>query len=108
MAALLIYGDTERSAALRHEVPLAIGDPFLFIENGGPPLIVTNPLERERIARALPGAELVMMNELGFLELVRGGMSRHEAELEVTARAVTRAGLRAALVPPELPIAVAD
>src|SRR3954468_12708835 len=108
MAALLIYGDTERSAALRHEVPLAIGDPFLFIENGGRPLIVTNPLERERIARALPDAELVMMNELGFLELIRGGMSRDEAELEVIARAVTRAGLRAASVPPELPVAVAD
>ena len=28
--ALLIYGDTERNAALRHELPIAIGDPFLF------------------------------------------------------------------------------
>ncbi len=27
---LLIYGDTERNAALRHELPLAIGDPLLF------------------------------------------------------------------------------
>jgi Xaa-Pro aminopeptidase len=108
MPALLIYGDTERSATLRHEVPLAIGDPFLFIQSDGAPLIVTNPLERERIARALPDAELVMMNELGFLELVRGGMSRADAELEVVARAVRRAGVEAAAVPPELPVAVAD
>src|SRR3954451_23574198 len=108
VAALLIYGDTERSAAMRHEVPLAIGDPFLFIQNDGAPLIVTNPLERERIARALPDAELVMMNELGFLDLIRGGMARDEAELEVVARACARAGVRAASVPPELPVAVAD
>jgi Xaa-Pro aminopeptidase len=108
MTALLIYGDTERSAALRHEVPLAIGDPFLFIQNEGAPVILTNALERERIARALPDAELVLMNELGFFELIRGGMSRDEAELEVVARAVTHARVRAASVPPELPVAVAD
>src|SRR5947199_5593261 len=108
MAALLIYGDTERSATMRHEVPLAIGDPFLFIQNEGAPLIVTNPLERERIARALPDAELVLMNELGFLDLIRGGMTRPEAELEVVARAVERAGGGTFAVPPELPVAVAD
>jgi len=108
VSALLIYGDTERSATLRHEVPLTIGDPFLFVQNEGAPVIVTNPLERERIARALPDAELVMVNELGFLDLIRGGMSRPDAELEVVARAVRRAGLEAAVVPPELPVAVAD
>ncbi len=30
MPDLLLYGDTERSAALRHEIPIAIGDPFLY------------------------------------------------------------------------------
>jgi Xaa-Pro aminopeptidase len=110
MAAILIYGDTERSATLRHEVPLAIGDPFLFVarDGGAAPLIVTNPLERDRIARALPDAELVLMNELGFLDLIRGGMARDEAELEVVSRAVARAEVRSAAVPPELPVAVAD
>ena len=27
--ALLVYADTERSPAMRHEIPIAIGDPFL-------------------------------------------------------------------------------
>jgi Xaa-Pro aminopeptidase len=108
--AFLIYGDTERSAALRHEVPLVIGDPFLLLHvDGAPgPLIMTNVLERERIAGALPDADLVLMNELGFLDLIRGGMPRPEAELEVVARAVERAGAREFAVPPELPVAVAD
>ena len=108
MGALLIYGDTERSATLRHEVPVAIGDPFLLVQNDGAPLILTNSLERDRIARAVPDAELVLMNELGFFDLIRGGMARDEAELEVVSRAVARAGVRAASVPPELPVAVAD
>jgi Xaa-Pro aminopeptidase len=109
VSALIIYGDTERSAAMRHEVPLSIGDPFLFIgRNGAPPLIMTNALESERIARALPDAELVQMNELGYLDLIRGGMHRDEAELVVVTRAVEHAGVSAALVPPDLPVAVAD
>ena len=35
MRGLLLYGDTERSAALRHEIPVPIGDAFLFAEAGG-------------------------------------------------------------------------
>ena len=109
MDALLIYGDTERSAALRHEVPIAIGDPFLFIgRNGSAPLIMTNALEHDRIALVLPEAELVMMNELGFIDMIRDGMPRDEAELEVVSRAVSRAGVSGGAVPPELPVAVAD
>jgi Xaa-Pro aminopeptidase len=109
VSAFLIYGDTERSAALRHELPVSIGDPFLLVQaDGAAPLIMTNPLEHERIARVLPDAELVLMNELGFLDLIRGGMSRAEAELEVVARALKRAGGTEYAVPPELPVAVAD
>lgn len=90
-------------------MPLAIGDPFLFIDrNSAPPLILTNALEADRIARVLPDAELVLMNELGYLDMIRGGTPRSEAELEVVARAVERAGVRAALVPFDLPVAVAD
>ena len=33
--AVLIYGDTVRSREMRHEVPLAIPDPFLYIEQNG-------------------------------------------------------------------------
>jgi Xaa-Pro aminopeptidase len=109
MTALLIYGDTERSAALRHEVPLSIGDPFLWIgRDGGAPLIVTTVLESARIARVVPDAELVQMNDLGYVELVRAGMPRDDAELEVVSRAVDRAGVGELSVPPELPVAVAD
>jgi Xaa-Pro aminopeptidase len=106
--AILIYGDTERSPTLRHEVPLAIGDPFLFIQEDGPPTIMTNSLEKSRIERALPGARLLLMEELGIRDLIKDGMPREDATLEVISRAVDRAGITAASVPPEFPLAVAD
>jgi Xaa-Pro aminopeptidase len=109
MPALLLYGDTGRSAALRHEVPLEIIDPFLFVaRDGGPPFVLTNALERSRIAEVVPGAELALVDELGLFELLADGVPRNEAELEVVLRAVQRAGVRDGLVPPEFPVGVAD
>jgi Xaa-Pro aminopeptidase len=108
MPAILLYGDTVRYASLRHEVPLVIIDPFLFVERDGQVFVQTSALERARIAEALPDAEIVLGDQLGLFELIGEGMSRDEAELEVVARAVRAWDVTAALVPPDLPVAVAD
>ena len=108
MTALLMHGDTERSAALRHEVPVAIGDPFLFAEVGGRPYVVTSSLEAARVQEALPEAEVVDYAELGFHELLQGEATRAEVELELAVRGVQRIGLHEAVVPGDFPLAVAD
>ena len=108
MSDVLIYGDTTRSAAMRHEVPLAIVDPFLYMERDGRRIILTNDLERARIAAVVPDAELLGNGELGFYDLLEAGLSRADAGLEVIARAVARAGVTRARVPGTLPVAVAD
>ena len=108
MSGVLLHGPTVGSPALRHEVPLAIIDPFTYLETDGRAVIVTNALERARIAAVRPDAELLGIDELGLFDLVAAAMPRHLAELEVISRAVARAGLRSARVPPELPVAVAD
>jgi Xaa-Pro aminopeptidase len=105
---VLIYADTERSATLRHEIPLAIGDPFLYVEADGRRVVLTNSLERDRLARAVPDLELVLGDELGLDDLVGEGMPRHEIELELAARLCRRVDLRTAVVPPELPVVLAD
>ena len=105
---LLIYADTERSPTMRHEIPLVIGDPFLYVEAGGRRVALTNVLERERIARAVPDVELVVGEELGRDDLIAAGMPREEIALELCARLCGRLGLRTAAVPPELPVALAD
>jgi Xaa-Pro aminopeptidase len=105
---LLLYADTERSAALRHEVPVAVGDPFLLAETAGGTTIVTSILDREVLAAARPDAELIGTDELGFHELLRSGRTRHDVMTELVARAVARLGLRAAAVPADFPVAIAD
>jgi Xaa-Pro aminopeptidase len=108
MRGLLLYGDTERSAALRHEIPIAIGDAFLFAEVDGQAYIVTSRLEIGRLARALPDAKLFDYFELGYKELVESGLSRAEASREVEARAVHEIGIEEAIVAAEFPLALAD
>jgi Xaa-Pro aminopeptidase len=106
--ALLIYADTERSAAMRHEIPIAIGDPFLYVERDGRRVVLTNSLERDRLARAVPDVELVLTDEVGRDELIAAGLPGHEIALEVCARLCARLELRTAAVPPELPVSLAD
>lgn len=106
--AVLIYGDSVRSPALRHEVPIAIGDAFLYLETDGRRAVVTNVLEVDRIAAAAPDVERLLLSELGSDELIAQGLSYEKIDREVAVRAVERLGIRAAIVPPEFPVAMAD
>ena len=108
MRGLLLYGDTERSAALRHEIPITIGDPFLFAEADGRTYVLTSRVEKGRLERALPEAELLDYFELGYKDLVESGLSRAEASREVEARAVLKIGIKDAIVPADFPLALAD
>jgi Xaa-Pro aminopeptidase len=105
---LLFYGDTERSAGMRHELPLSIGDPFLLGIVGGRMQVMASMLERTRIAAAAPDAVLHDIADLGFYELLESGISRHELDLELASRAAAAMGVSEAVVDPGLPIAVAD
>ena len=105
---ILIYGDTLTSPALRHEVPISIGDPFLYLESDGRRTVLTNALEDERIARDVPDIERLLEDHLGRDELIGSGLSRGEIEREVCVRAVDRLGITQAVVPPDFPLALAD
>ena len=108
MPALLLFGDTERSAALRHELPLAIIDPLLFAEVDGRRVVLSSGLESDRIKRALPDAEVLDYFALGWKDLVDGGMSFAEAERETVVRAVRRIGIEEAVVPGDFPLGLGD
>jgi Xaa-Pro aminopeptidase len=105
---ILIYGDTVTSPALRHEVPISIGDPFLYLESDGRRAVLTNALEDERIARDAPEIERLLEDHLGRDELIGSGLSRGAIEREVCVRAVELLGIKQAVVPPDFPIALAD
>jgi Xaa-Pro aminopeptidase len=108
MRGVLLHGDTERSAALRHELPIAIIDPVLFAEADGRRYVLTSHLEADRVRRALPDAELLDYIKLGFREFVQQGMSWGEAGRETEARAVKEIGLDEAIVPGDFPLGLGD
>ena len=105
---VLIDADTIRSPELRHEIPAAILDPFLYGERDGKAFAATSALDAANIAKARPELEQVdVMSELGLRELITGGMSRGEALLEVRARACEAFGITEAVVPATFPLATA-
>lgn len=108
MADVLLYSDTERSAALRHELPIAITDPFGYAEVDGKATIMISSLDQERAAAARPDAAIVEWSDVGFHELLESGMPRDQMLLELLSRAVAKIGLKDALVDPDFPLAVAD
>jgi Xaa-Pro aminopeptidase len=108
VATILIYGDTVRYPSMRHEVPLEIIDPFLFVERDEKAFVLSNSLEAERIAGALPDAELLVADDLGLFEMLADGMPRDEAELAVLIRALRRWEIARVVVPSDLPVAIAD
>ena len=73
MTTILLYGDTVRSAALRHEVPLEIVDPFLYVARGDEALVLTNGLELARIQATLPRALVQLRDGFGWFELLERG-----------------------------------
>lgn len=105
---VLIHGDTHRSAALRHELPLGILDPFSYFEVNGRRVVVIAAMEADRIQEAAPGVEIVDPYELGLDEMIARGLRWHDIDTELCARAAARLGAGRLVVPAELPVAVAD
>ena len=62
---LLIWGDTESSPELRHEVPVDTGDPFLYLESDGRRAWSSPTRSGARIAGAAPDLERLLIDELG-------------------------------------------
>src|SRR5690349_24454209 len=108
MATVLSYGDTERSPAMRHELPVGIGDGFLLAVVDGRLHVAVSNLERERVARAAPDAVLHDFADLGLYELLDSGMSFAEIDVELASRAAAAIGIAEATVDPEMPVVIAD
>jgi Xaa-Pro aminopeptidase len=105
---VLIHGDTVSSAALRHELPLGIIDPFSYFERDGRRVAVIASMEAGRVKEAAPDVEVIDPYSLGLDELIAQGMHWHELEPELCLRAAQRLGARRLVVPGSLGLAVAD
>jgi Xaa-Pro aminopeptidase len=104
---VLIYADTFRSPELRHEVPVGVADPFLYVERDGARHVVVSAFE---IPLLEPGGDYVLhpLEEFGIDELRRSGVGSHEMFDELVLRAVRALGVERAVVPGDFPLLLAD
>jgi Xaa-Pro aminopeptidase len=107
VADVLIYGDTIRSPELRHEVPVPVPDPFLYVERNGSRYVFVGSLEIPRI-QEIDGLQTVPLEELDIDELYSRGLPWYEAERELVLRACRKIGLEDAITPREFPLDTAD
>jgi Xaa-Pro aminopeptidase len=108
VSAVVIFADTLRSPELRHELPLSVPDPLLYVEHDGFRAVVASAFELQRIKDAAPDVETFAPDHFGIDELLRSGLSFDEAGLEVAVRALNRFGVTSAAVPWAFPLELAD
>jgi Xaa-Pro aminopeptidase len=105
---VLIVADTVRSPELRHEVPLAVPDPFLYAETAGRRAVVVSSLEAGRIRDLGTDLEVLTLEDVGVDELLKRGLDQYEVDLELSLRACRELGLEAAVTPNGFPLGLAD
>jgi Xaa-Pro aminopeptidase len=103
---VLIYADTIRSPELRHEVPVAVPDAFLYFERNGTRTAVVSSFEVDRVREV--GVEAHPYEDFGWDELIAKGLPREELDLELSLRAVKEWGVSKAVVPGSFPLELAD
>jgi Xaa-Pro aminopeptidase len=107
MSDVLILADTVRSPEMRHEVPVVVPDPFLYLERDGERHVAISPLEAERVG-GHDGIQAHPYETFGWDDLVAQGMPMEEVELETWVRAAKEIGISKAIVPPSFPLELAD
>jgi Xaa-Pro aminopeptidase len=105
---VLIFADSVVSSEMRHEVPVLVPDPFLYVEKeDGKRYTASTSFEVERIAEA--GIEAHPWEDFGYDELLEQGEPREKITwLHINLNACREFGVEAAVVPRTFPVLVAD
>lgn len=93
---------------LRHEIPVAIGDPFAYAEVGGRRFVAVHTLERDNVLAAAPDVEIKALEGYRPEELVAAGHDLYAIWPEVCARFTADVGIERALVPETFPLVHAE
>jgi Xaa-Pro aminopeptidase len=108
MPDVLVFADTIRSPELRHEVPLAVPDPFLYAEVGGKCSVMISSLEAGRVDELGLGLEVLTYEDVGSDELLKRGLDAYEFELALVLNACRQLGISEATTPNGFPLGFAD
>jgi Xaa-Pro aminopeptidase len=106
MSDILIYADSIHGAEMRHEVPVPVPDPFLYVERDGARHAVVTSFEIPRLEPL--GIDVHPLEEFGSDDLIAQGLPRHEVVMQTHVRAVGELGVTEAVVPYDFPFDLAD
>jgi Xaa-Pro aminopeptidase len=107
MPDVLIFADSVVSPEMRHEVPVLVPDPFLYIERDGKRYTASTAFEVERIAEV--GIEARAWEHFGYDEMLEQGLPRDQIVwLHINLNACRELGVEDAIVPRTFPVWVAD
>lgn len=107
MTDLLICADSIRSADMRHAVPLAVPDPFVYAEANGKSHVFSNSMEAPRL-EDLGLFEVHVGEEFGVDELIAQGLPWKELRAQLLLRAIGSLGTKKFTVPDDFPVWLAD
>ena len=105
---VLIVGDTYGTPELRHEVPIGILDPFVYVEVDGRQIVAISTMESGRIESLGTSLEVRTLEEFGADQLRRSGLDIHTFANELTLQIVRGLGVAHASVPRRFPLGIAD
>jgi Xaa-Pro aminopeptidase len=104
---VLIFADSVVSPEMRHEVPVMVPDPFLYVEKDGKRYAASTSFEVDRLAEA--GIEARPWEDFGYDELIGQGLPREEITwLHINLNVCRAFGIEDAIVPRSFPALVAD
>jgi Xaa-Pro aminopeptidase len=105
---VLIHGDTIRSPEARHEVPVAIPDPILYVERNGTRHAIVGSFEVPRLEHLSGQLEAHAPEEFGLDDFLDQGLDRERALLQALLRAARELGVTEAVVPHTFGLELAD
>src|SRR5919204_3087255 len=108
MPDVVIAADSIRSPEMRHEVPVPVPDPFVYIEHDGKRSVLVSSFEASRIQERAPEIEILLPEEFGLDDLLEQGYKQWRLECELAVRGCKHVGLEQAAVPPTFPAVLLD
>ena len=108
MTDVLVIGDTFRCPEMRHEIPLGVPDPFVYLERDGARHVYVHSMEADRIRGVAPDIDRAPARGGRDRRALRAGPRVARAPARVAARACAHAGLTHAVVPSTFPSAYLD
>ena len=107
-SARLIHADSVRDPDLYLATGISVVDPFTYVETDGKRVIVTTETEADAARRNSSATDVWTGSQFGDRELIKNGMNRDEAALEVVLRTLRKLDVDDVVVPPAFPLELAD